>query len=328
MIGSEMKKSIQFLKDWTLPVSIATGAVLYLLFAFIPALDNASSILAPVFNAILPLFMFLVLYVTFCKVDYHKLLPVKWHLWVGLFQIVSVIVIVGWIMYFHTTGKALILLEAILTCIIGPCASAAAVVTQKIGGDLTEMVTYTFISNFICAILIPICFPLIETNMGFTFTGAFLLILNKVSLVLIVPMLLAYITKHLHLLRPLYRWIINVNDLSYYLWCASLLIVSGTTVKNIVHANVSVSFLLLIAISSLVLCLLQFIAGKSIGAFFHNAVNSGQALGQKNTTFAIWIANTYLNPLSTVGPGCYILWQNIINSVEIWHYSKSNKRTN
>ena len=69
MIGSEMKKSIQFLKDWTLPVSIATGAVLYLLFAFIPALDNASSILAPVFNAILPLFMFLVLYVTFCKVE-------------------------------------------------------------------------------------------------------------------------------------------------------------------------------------------------------------------------------------------------------------------
>ncbi|MDD2603048.1 MAG: transporter, partial [Prevotella sp.] len=41
-------------------------------------------------------------------------------------------------------------------------------------------------------------------------------------------------------------------------------------------------------------------------------------LGQKNTSFAIWVATAFLNPLSSVGPGCYILWQNIINSVEIW----------
>ena len=47
-----------------------------------------------------------------------------------------------------------------------------------------------------------------------------------------------------------------------------------------------------------------------------------QGGAQKNTAFAIWIASAYLNPLSTVGPGCYILWQNIINSVEIWQSRK------
>ncbi|MBF1126112.1 MAG: transporter, partial [Capnocytophaga sp.] len=52
------------------------------------------------------------------------------------------------------------------------------------------------------------------------------------------------------------------------------------------------------------------------------SIESGQALGQKNTAFAIWIAATYLHPLSTVGPGCYILWQNIINSIEIWKKGK------
>lgn len=35
---------------------------------------------------------------------------------------------------------------------------------------------------------------------------------------------------------------------------------------------------------------------------------------------------TYIicHPLSTVGPGCYVLWQNLINSFELWHYQKKH----
>ena len=323
-----MRRIIQFIKEWTLPVSIATGSLLYLVFAFIPALDGAANFFAPILDAALPLFMFLVLYVTFCKVDFRKLIPVGWHLWTAVSQVLMVAVVIGAILFFHITGKSLILLEALLTCIICPCASAAAVVTQKLGGNLEEMTTYTFLSNFLCALLIPVCFPLLDAEADITFWSAFVAILYKVCLVLVVPMILAYITKHWHTLCRFYQWVISVNNLSYYLWGCSLLIVSGTTVKNIVHAEVAVSFLLLIAVLALILCLIQFAMGKYIGHFFRSTINAGQALGQKNTAFAIWIAYTYLNPLSTVGPGCYILWQNIINSVEIWHYSKSKKRTN
>ena len=56
-----------------------SGAALYLLFAFIPAFDGVSPALGAFFDAILPLFMFLVLFVTFCKVDFRKLVPVKWN---------------------------------------------------------------------------------------------------------------------------------------------------------------------------------------------------------------------------------------------------------
>ncbi|MCR5076929.1 MAG: transporter, partial [Prevotella sp.] len=167
---------------------------------------------------------------------------------------------------------------------------------------------------------IPICFPLIEPGVGMTFVSAFLLILYKVCLVLVAPMILAYVTKHLPVLHGFHQWVTGVKDLSYYLWGGSLLIVSGTTVKNIVHADAAAGFLLLIAVLGLVLCLVQFAVGRYIGHFFHSTVNAGQALGQKNTAFAIWIAYTYLNPLSSVGPGCYILWQNIINSIEIWRH--------
>ncbi|WP_308269815.1 transporter [Prevotella sp.] len=314
---------LRFIKDWTLPVAIATGIIIYLVFALIPVLDAFATAADPVFQQLLPVFMFLVLFVTFCKVDFHKLRPVAWHWWIGLFQILTVGAIMALIICFNLTGESLILAEAVLTCIICPCASAAAVVTQKLGGNLEEMTTYTFISNFITALLIPICFPMIDKAADIHFFEAFALILYKVFTVLVVPMILAYIVKHYA--KSICQRITSIKDLSYYLWGCSLLIVSGTTMKNILHANTSIAFLLIIAVSSLILCLFQFGCGRAIGSRFKQTVNAGQALGQKNTAFAIWIASTYLSPLSSVGPGCYILWQNIINSWEIWEAQKTAK---
>lgn len=311
---------IRFIKNWTLPISMVIGVTAYSIFAFIPSLDKAANLFAPLFDTILPLFMFLILFVTFCKVNFRRLIPVKWHFWVSVFQVLFVFVIIAIILSFRLKGNSLILMEALLTCIIGPCAAAAAVVTQKLGGNLEEMTTYTFLSNFITALLIPICFPLIEKTSDITFMDAFLKILNQVCLVLVVPMGLAYVVKHYF--HRFHRWVVGVKDLSYYLWGCSLMIVTGTTMKNIVHAETSVPFLLLIALLGLLLCVIQFSVGRFIGHYFNATVNAGQALGQKNTAFAIWIAYSYLNPISSVGPGCYILWQNIINSVEIWMYRK------
>lgn len=317
-----MSNILQFIKNWTLPFSMGIGAVVYLVFYYVPALEGASQWFAPLFNSILPLFMFLILYVTFCKVDFKKLAPVKWHFWTTACQLLFVVSIVGAILFFHIGGKQLILLESVLACIISLCAAAAAVVTLKLGGNLEQMTTYTFLSNLLCALLIPVCFPLIEPASQMTFWGAFSLIMQKVCLVLVVPMLLALLTKSLPQLRHFHQWLIHIPDLSFYLWGCSLMIVTGTTLKNIFHAGTSVLFLLLIGFSGLVLCLFQYAIGRYIGRFFGTSIESGQALGQKNTAFAIWIATTYLHPLSTVGPGCYILWQNIINSIEIWKKGK------
>jgi len=311
---------LKFVRDWTLPVAMAAGAVVYLVFAYTPVLEPIADWFSPIGNAILPLFMFLILFVTFCKVDFHKLIPVKWHLWVGVQQVVFVFAVVLLILVFRLRGESLILMEAILACIIGPCAAAAPVVTAKLGGNLEQMTTYTFLSNFITAILIPTCFPLIEKEADISFMAAFMKILYEVCVVLVVPMFLAFIVKHCF--HRFHRWVTGVKDLSYYLWGCSLTIVTGTTVKNIVHADTSVGFILIIALLGLLLCIVQFATGRFIGHYFDATVEAGQALGQKNTAFAIWIATAYLTPLSTVGPGCYILWQNIINSVEIWLYRK------
>ena len=314
---------MRLLKDWTLPVAIATGCVMYMIFALVPQFDTFATAAAPVFDALLPMFMFLVLFVTFCKVDFRRLRPVAWHWWLGAFQVFGVAVVMAAVIAFSLKDNRLILAEALLTCIISPCASAAPVVTQKLGGNLEEMTTYTFLSNFITALMIPVCFPLLDGGREMHFLAAFALILYKVFTVLVVPMLLAYVVKH-HAKRLCQR-IVSVKDLSYYLWGCSLLIVSGTTMKNIFHADTTLRFLLLIAAGSLLLCIFQFACGRTIGRRFGETINAGQGLGQKNTAFAIWIACTYLSPLSAVGPGCYILWQNIINSIEIWRAQISEK---
>lgn len=312
----------KLLKQYTLPLAMASGTIIYLLFANVTPLQGIGDAVGPVIVDIFPVFMFLVLFTTFCKVNFHRMRPVGWHFWVGLFQLLFVAGVVGAIIAFDIKGDNLILLESVLTCIIGPCAAAAAVVTAKLGGDLEEMTTYTFMSNLITALLVPLCFPLIDNSVEMDFWQAFAIILYKVCMVLVVPMGLAYIVKHF--MHRLHQWILSINDLSFYLWGLSLMIVTGITVKNIVHAETSAHFIVLIAIMVLFLCLVQFAVGRYVGHFFHRTQEAGQALGQKNTAFAIWIAYTYLNPLSSVGPGCYILWQNLINSIELY-FSPSKK---
>ena len=315
---------IKFLKDWTLPVSMGLGTIVYLIFAFVPALDSMAVVMEPVFNTILPLFMFLILFVTFCKVDFHKMRPVGWHLWVSIFNLLFVGIVMAIVLFFHFTGDKLVLMEALLMCIIAPTATAAAVVTQKLGGSLEEMTTYTFLSNFLTVMLVPVCFPLIEKSADISFMSAFLKILYQVVTLLVVPMFLAYLVKHYWL--KLHRKIVSVRDLSFYLWGCSLMIVTGTTVKNIVHAQAILLLLCTIAVLGLVLCVIQFAVGRFLGHYFNRTQEAGQALGQKNTAFAIWMAYTYLTPLASVGPGCYILWQNIINSFEIWQERKKNEK--
>lgn len=315
---------VRFLKDWTLPVAIVAGSATYLLFAYVPALENVGLAMAPLMDALLPVAMFLVLFVTFCKVDFRALRPVRWHLWTGVFQVAILALLMAIVLTYRPEGQDLVIMEALLTCVVAPCASAAPVVTQKLGGRIEEMTAYTLLSNIVTALFIPLCFPLVERSADITFTAAFLKILREVCLVLLMPMLLAYVVKH-HA-HGLHRRVVGVKDLSYYLWACSLLIVSGTTVRNICHAEAPALFLLLVAALGLLLCIVQFAVGRYIGHYFGRIVESGQGLGQKNTTFAIWIAHTYLTPLSSIGPGCYILWQNIINSVEIWRARKQQAK--
>ena len=218
-----------------------------------------------------------------------------------------------------------LLLESLLTCIIGPAATAAPVVTAKIGGNINTMTAFVVLSSFVSALTIPAVFPLIERSAGLDFWSAFLIILQKLAIVLILPLALGWFMQHYA--KRICAWIVSIPDLSFHLWAAQLSVTSGVTVRNIVHCDAALSLLLMIAILSLMLCFLLFAIGRYIGRHLGEKVNCGQASFQKNTALSIWVAYTYLSPMASVGAGCYVLWQNIINSIELWQYRNKTTAT-
>ncbi len=312
---------IRFLKDWTLPVAIAVGTISYLTFRYVPQLDALGNMLSPVFDVIFPLFVFLTLFITFCKVDFHQMLPHRWHTGILVAQLLLVAVNMGIIFCLEGYTEQVLLWEAVLTCIIGPSASAAPVVVGKLGGNISTMTTYTLISSLASALMIPLVFPILEPEAGVSFLAAFLVILEKVAIVLLLPLVLGWLMQHY--VKRLCSRIAAQPDLSLYCWAISLSITTGITVKNIVNSSASLALLLLIALYTFVLCFVQFGIGRFVGRHLGEEINAGQALFQKNTALSIWVAYMYLNPVASIGAGCYVLWQNIINSLELWQYRKT-----
>ncbi len=307
---------IRFLKNWTLPVSIAAGTALYLLFRFTPQLDAAGDALSPVFDVAFPLCIFLTLFVTFAKVNFRKMRPVRWHGWLMGAQVTLVAANVGVVLAVRDNEEQKILWESVLACVIGPCASAAPVVTGKLGGDINAMTTYTLLSSLLCALTIPAVFPMVEKVAHVTFAAAALLILRKLAVVLLLPLLLGWAVRHY--VKPVHRYILRHPDLGFYTWGVALAITTGITVKNIMHAHTSPGLLPCIAAASFAVCVLHFAIGRAIGRRHGAQINCGQGMFQKNTSMAIWVSYMYLNPVASIGAGCYVLWQNIINSYEIW----------
>ena len=132
-----MNRFIRFIKDWTLPVAIMVGTACYLTFYWVPALDELGDWLSPVFDFLFPLFVFLTLLITFCKVDYHQLLPHRWHTGVLITQLLLIAANIGIIFWVEENAEQKLLWEAMLTCIIGPAAAASPVVVGKLGGNIS-----------------------------------------------------------------------------------------------------------------------------------------------------------------------------------------------
>ena len=187
--------------------------------------------------------------------------------------------------------------EGAMVCLICPTATAAAVITGKLGGSASSLTTYTLLSNLLAAIVVPLVFPLVEPHAEITFFAAFLKILGKVFPLLLFPFFL---------MPPIHRFLAGLRDMAFYLWAVALAIVTGQTVKSLVNSEAEIYVEILIALGGLITCIAQFYLGKRIGKKYNDRISAGQALGQKNTVLAIWMSYTYLNPLSSVGPGSYL----------------------
>ena len=286
---------LRFIKNWTLPLAMLAGTAGYFFFARIPLLAPAKPCLNGLIALLTPALIFAQLLLTFCKVEVYELKPKAWHGWLLLFQTVSCLAVAALLVCCPMKEMYREVFEGAMVCLICPTATAAAVITGKLGGSASSLTTYTLLSNLLAAVAVPLVFPWVEPHADITFFAAFLKILSKVFPLLLLPFFIA--------------WFLRV-------------FVKKAHRRSLVNSDAPVFVEVLIALAGLIACCVQFYLGKRIGGHYNDRISGGQALGQKNTVLAIWMSYTYLNPLSSVGPGSYVLWQNIINSYQLWKKRK------
>jgi BASS family bile acid:Na+ symporter len=324
-LKEELKKAkesrlLRFVKDWTLPIAMAVGVGSFFLFAYFPPFAPLKHPLEHTAEILTPVLIFAMLLLTFCKVDVRDLTPRRWHLWLLLLQLVASSLLAGWAYVSHETYKEV--LEGITVCLICPTATAAAVITQKLGGKASSVATYTLGSNLLAALFVPLVFPLLEPSDNHTFLQTAGIILGKVFPTLVGPFLVAQLLRYVW--PRLHARLMSIHELAFYLWGVSLTIVCAQTTRSIVHSTKSPGVELLIALGALLACVLQFVIGKQVGERSGERISAGQSLGQKNTVLAIWMAYTFLDPVSAIAPGSYVLWQNSINSWQLWKKRKKD----
>ena len=313
---------LRFIKDWTLPLAMIAGVIGYFCFYFFDFLSPVKPAVRSVVSWLTPSLIFAQLLLTFCKVRVEDLVPRVWAAWLLLFQFVTCMLVALVLIYVPLSEYWRISLEGLMICLICPTATAAAVITGKLGGSAAALTTYTLASNLLAAVVVPLVFPLVEPS-GLTFIEAFPRILAKVFPLLLFPFFTAILLRRFA--PAVHRFLVSLKDMAFYLWAVALIIVMGQTTRSVMTGNTSVGEELMVALFALLACGLQFWLGKSIGGAYHDRISGGQALGQKNTVLAIWMACTYLNPVSSLAPGSYVVWQNIVNSWQLWKQRKREK---
>ena len=298
-----------------------SGALAYYICSQLPLTYEVKHDILSVIEVLQPVLLFIMLFVAFCKIKPTDLKPHRWHLWLLLTQCLLFIVACLFLWAYPTSG-ARVIVEGFMLAIICPTATACAVVTQKLGGDSAATTSYTIIINLVVALLCPLLLPVAHPQPGLTFIPAFMVIINKVFPLLIVPLFLAWFVRYL--MPSFHKRIVATKDLAFYMWAVSLAIAIAVTCKALAHSEESLWNVGGIAVVTLVACLFQFSFGKWIGSHYGKRMEAGQALGQKNTVFIIWLGYTFLSPITAAAGGFYSVWHNLVNS---WQLYKKRKES-
>ena len=291
----------------------------------------------------LPWLIFFMLFFTFCKVNPLDLRLHKWH-WIVLVTQIT-LSIATYIGIYRLTGNRY-LAQGLMLCFIMPTATAAPIIAGKMGGSIQNLTTFTLLSNFATTLIVPALFPLVNPMAEKAFWPAFTLILSHITPLLLGPFLLAWLFRLIYQKRTKKEFILStrIAVVPFYLWVASIIVLTSVVTETVLSTfTFHLSTILILLVCSFFICLLQFGLGKLIGYYLPapskgrdyqdvlinpaaapttmagvSSITAGQAFGQKNTSLGVWMANTYLDPMASLGAAAYIIWQNLFNSAQLF----------
>lgn len=315
-------KFFAFLKDWSLLISMLGGVIAYFVYVNISFFDDTHAVVNEFISYLQPVLISLMLFVSFCKIRFCDLRFERWHFILLLFQLVTFVFFSLIATFFSLTPSVRVIVESFMLCLICPTATAAAVITARLGGSAVSLLTYTITMNFAVAVVGPFFLTLAHPVEGISFFKSFLLISSKVFPLLLCPLFAASLVRRF--MPSFYDFIIKkCRNLPFYLWLVALSLAIGLTTKSIMHSNLSVFVQITIALVSLVCCIVQFAFGRHVGGIYGDAIAGGQSLGQKNTVFAIWLAYTFLTPVTSIAGGFYSIWHNLVNTWQLYRKNHS-----
>jgi bile acid:Na+ symporter, BASS family len=321
-----MARIVKFIKDWMLPIAIIIGIVSYLiLFLVGPLTRNIEPGFSKFAKDIQPILVATMLFLQFNTISPHDLKFRKWHFIALAFQI-TMFILLTWLATRLPDGDFRILVECAMLCFICPTAAAAGVITKKLGGSLSDTVSYVVLINIAAAVIIPFVIPIVNPSAGTSFIDGFTAICMRVFPLLVLPLILAWTIRYT--VKWLQRRLMRFAGWAFYFWGMSLAFSIYLATRALINSGISIWTAVMIGILSLICTIIQFAVGRAAGKISSggkdsdtarpDAVTAGQALGQKNSGFLIWLGYSYMTPVTSVAGGLYSIWQNIINSLELY----------
>ena len=332
----------RFIDRYALIIAMVVGAVGY------PWFRHLDWLLSPL--------IFFMLFFTFCKINPLDLRLRKWHWIVLIVQMALTVAVYYGVLVIGDEAMSdwQVLAQGLMMCVIMPTATAAPIIAGKLGGSIQNLTTFSLLSNIATAIIVPAFFPIVNPAAGMAFMPSMWLILKRVSPLLLGPFVAAWALRlgyEAYYRRKGEARIFSLNatwaSMPFYLWVVLLVVLISRITHTLLTQEYSGGTIIVLCVGALVTCLLQFALGRWIGYRFpadshgkdyqdilinpaaaHYTINeksritAGQAFGQKNTALGVWMAHLFLNPLAAIGPAAYIIWQNLLNSYQLWHAGK------
>ncbi len=285
------------LKPWMLPLAMLCGLLFH----------NAIEAVA----FLTPWLIFAMLFITFCRLEPKKMRITGLSLSLLAVQLGGAVAV-----YLALLPVSVDVAQGAFICVFCPTATAAPVITGMLGGNISRLATFSLVSNMAVAVTAPAAFTLMGTT-EIDFAESVSTIALRVLPLILGPLATALVLKGVA--PSVHRRISSSQSIGFYLWAVSLIIVVGRAVSFVMKEPPSrIPELVALALVAGVVCIVQFFAGRRIGRRYGDRIAGAQGLGQKNTVLAIWMALTYLNPVTSVAPAAYIAWQNTINSLQIY----------
>jgi BASS family bile acid:Na+ symporter len=200
---------------------------------------------------------------------------------------------------------------------IAPTAIAAPVIISFIEGQVEYVVGSVLLTNVVIALVLPVALPYV---IGDVVKISVWQVLKPVVITMFVPLILSQLSNLLP--QKTQSLIRRGKAFSFGFWLLALFIMcakAANFLRNDITASPYTVFA--IAIISLVICVVNFTVGAILGGERFRQ-EASQSLGQKNNSFVIWIALTFIHPLVAMGPTFYILYHNLYNSWQIYRFER------